>query len=66
MGGHSKHGGNESSMMASEALAFSAIAETPAKVLGTDIQDLETWQDFAEKGTVVSGGTAASPRPRHG
>ncbi|NRA39529.1 MAG: hypothetical protein HRU15_15415, partial [Planctomycetes bacterium] len=45
-------------LMASEALALSAISETPAKVLGAEIHDLETYQDFTEQGTAVKGGSA--------
>lgn len=45
-------------MMASEAFAYSAISETPAKVLGTEIQALETFQEFTDHGTAVKGGSA--------
>ncbi len=58
MGNQDKHL-SSNQLMASEAFELSAISETPAKVLGKEINDLETYQDFTEQGTAVSGGSAA-------
>jgi len=46
--------------MASQFTAYSAITETTARVLGDALTVLEPYQHFAEKGTAVRGGTAAT------
>jgi len=47
------------SLNSSNFLEFSAISETTAKVIGNEIEELETYQFFTDKGTAVKGGNAS-------
>lgn len=52
-----KHNGSE--LLSSNFLKYSAISETTAKVIGNEIEELETFQFFTDKGTAVRGGNAS-------
>ncbi|MCM8524931.1 MAG: 4Fe-4S dicluster domain-containing protein [Lentisphaeraceae bacterium] len=52
-----KHTGKE--LQSSNFLQYSAISETTAKVIGNEIEELETYQFFTDKGTAVRGGNAS-------
>ena len=47
------------SLKSANFLAYSAISETTAKVIGNEIEELETYQFFTDKGTAVKGGNAS-------
>ena len=50
---------NEESLKSANYMDFSAISETTAKVIGNEIEELETYQFFTDKGTAVKGGNAS-------
>ena len=48
----------EKNLDSTQYLPYAAISETTAKVIGNQINDLETFQHFKEKGSAVKGGNA--------
>ena len=50
---------NSESLKSSNFMSYSAISETTAKVIGNEIEELETYQFFTDKGTAVKGGNAS-------